>query len=462
MSAGRIVLLVLGCIAALLSLAFLAGGGVLAWEHTTQRDDDGYYTTRHETFLTEGYALRSDDLDLGTEGPDWLFEEGRLATIRLQGDSAEPGKQLVLGIGPAEAVERYLDGVEHDLIEDFDLDPFEVRYRHITGSRTPDPPEEQTFWAASGVGEVEWDVDEGRWMAVAMNSDASRGIVAEVSIGAKSDLIIWVALILLALGLGFGALAAFLIAVSVRGTGAAVTEVAPAAAALPAEAGTDAYPVQVVGELDAQLSRWLWLLKWLLLIPHLIILAFLWAAFVVVTVIAFFAILVTGRYPRALFGFNVGVMRWTWRVAWYGYGGLGTDRYPPFTLSDVDYPARLFVPYPERLSRGLVLVKWWLLAIPHYIVISFFVGPGWWYDQWHGPGLLGVLVFFAGVVLLVRSRYPRGIYEFVLGMDRWVVRVVAYAALMRDEYPPFRLGASPAPPSERSPQGTAHAGPPGD
>jgi hypothetical protein len=130
-------------------------------------------------------------------------------------------------------------------------------------------------------------------------------------------------------------------------------------------------------------------------------------------------------------------------VAWYGYGGLGTDRYPPFTLADVDYPARLHVPYPERLSRGLVLIKWWLLAIPHYVVVAFFLGPGWgwwgWHDDWGGPGLIVLLVFFAAVVLLVKNRYPQSLYGLVLGMDRWVARVVAYAALMRDEYPPFRL-----------------------
>ncbi|HET7855684.1 MAG TPA: DUF4389 domain-containing protein [Gaiellaceae bacterium] len=434
MSAGRIALLVTGCFVALLSLASLAGGGLLVWEHTTQRDEDGYYTTRHETFLTQGYALRSDDLDLGTEGPDWLFEEGRLATIRLQGDSAEPGKQLFFGIGRGDDVERYLDGVDHDVVADVDVDPFDVRYERESGTRTPERPQDQTFWAASGVDRVEWEVDEGRWMAVVMNTDASRGIVAEVSIGAKSDLIIWIALILLALGLGLGALAALLIALAVRGAPVAAPAAAPG---VPAVAGE--YPVQVVGEVDPGVSRWLWLLKWLLLIPHLILLAFLWAAFFVVTVIAFFAILFTERYPRGLFGFNLGVMRWTWRVAWYGYAGLGTDRYPPFTLADADYPARLHVPYPERLSRGLVLVKWWLLAIPHYLVISFFVGPGWWYEQWHGPGLIVLLAFFAGVVLLVRNRYPESLYTLVLGMDRWVVRVVAYAALMRDEYPPFRI-----------------------
>ena len=433
MSAGRIALLVAGCVVALVSLALLATGGVALWAHTTQRDDDGYYTTRHETFLTEGYALRSDDLDLGTEGPDWLFDEGRLATIRLQGVSAEPGKRLFFGIGPASDVERYLDGVEHEIVVDVEIDPFEVEYRHVLGERTPAPPASQPFWAARGVRAIEWDVDEGRWMAVVMNADASQGIVAEVSVGAKSDLILWAVLILLGLGFLFGAAAAGLIALAVRGAPAAV------AAAPEAPPPPGVYPVQVEGELEPGLSRWLWLVKWLLLIPHLFLLAFLWAAFFVVTIIAFFAILFTERYPRGLFGFNLGVMRWTWRVAWYGYGGLGTDRYPPFTLADVEYPARLHVPYPERLSRGLVLVKWWLLAIPHYIVISFFVGPGWWYDQWHGPGLIGVLVFFAGVVLLVKGRYPRSLYELVLGMDRWVARVVAYAALMRDEYPPFRL-----------------------
>src|SRR5690349_25174790 len=160
------------------------------------------------------------------------------------------------------------------------------------------------------------------------------------------------------------------------------------------------YPVQVRARLDEPLSRWLWLVKWLLAIPHYFVLFILWIAFFVVTVIAFFAILFTARYPRPLFGFNLGVLRWSWRVGYYSYSALGTDRYPPFSLGEEpDYPATLDIAYPQRLSRGLVLVKW-LLAIPHLVVVAFFTGGAGFFLWRLGGGLVTLLALFAGVALL--------------------------------------------------------------
>lgn len=244
-------------------------------------------------------------------------------------------------------------------------------------------------------------------------------------------------------------------------------------------AAAGSYPVRVDASLDARLSRWLWLVKWLLLIPHYIVLMFLWIAFVALSVAAFFAILVAGRYPRGIFEFNVGVLRWTWRVQYYAAGAFGTDRYPPFALAeDPSYPAHLAIDYPSRLSRGLVLVKWWLLAIPHYIVVGLFTGGGAWAAwragadnaDWGGWGLIGVLAVIAAVALLATGRYPEQIFDFVLGLNRWVLRVAAYAGLMTDSYPPFRLDmggrdpgsvvmSRPPPPSGQAPLGEP-AGPP--
>jgi hypothetical protein len=187
------------------------------------------------------------------------------------------------------------------------------------------------------------------------------------------------------------------------------------------------YPVSVTGDLSSPPSRWQWLFKWLLAIPHYIILYFLSIAAGVVTVIAFFAILFTGKYPRSLFDFMAGYWRWSWRVGFYAYSALGTDLYPPFTLDKMAYPADINIAYPDRLSRGLVLIKWWLLVIPHAILVSIFTE------------ILPIVVFVMGILLLFTGKYPEDLFKFVLSLNRWTYRTYAYMTLMTDEYPPFRF-----------------------
>jgi hypothetical protein len=156
-------------------------------------------------------------------------------------------------------------------------------------------------------------------------------------------------------------------------------------------------------------------------------------------------------------------------VAFYSYGVLGTDRYPPFSLDPADYPADLDVVYPPRLSRGLVLVKWWLLALPHLIVVGLLTGAVTWTIGAQadaqvrltlGGGVVGLLVLVAAVVLLVRGRYPQSLFDLVLGLQRWVYRVIAYVALMTDVYPPFRLDQGGQEPRPVGPGPAAPSAPP--
>ncbi|MBM3924818.1 MAG: DUF4389 domain-containing protein [SAR202 cluster bacterium] len=200
---------------------------------------------------------------------------------------------------------------------------------------------------------------------------------------------------------------------------------------------TKQYPAKIRGQLEEPISSWLFLIKWLLLLPHWVLLIFLYIGFIFSWLGSMIAIAFTGKYPRALFDYNVGVIRWGWRVGFYSYQAMGTNKYPPFSLQPLDsYPADITIDYPEKLHRGVVLIKWWLLALPHYAVVALLVGGA----GYRFGGLQILLVLFATVGNLFNKSYPKDLWELVMGINHLVYRVFAYAALTTDEYPPFRLG----------------------
>lgn len=194
----------------------------------------------------------------------------------------------------------------------------------------------------------------------------------------------------------------------------------PTAVAAPAPG----YPLRFDVEYPERLSRLLIFVKWLLAIPHFIVLYFLGIIAELFLLIGFFAILFTKKYPKGLFDFVVNVYRWNANAV--AYTALMRDEYPPFSWDAGQYPVTFEVDYPEELNRWLPLIKW-LLAIPHMVVLFFLYI------------VALVLWVFAWFAILITGGFPRWMFDFMVGAMRWQYRVTAYAYLMRDEYPPFSM-----------------------
>lgn len=188
-------------------------------------------------------------------------------------------------------------------------------------------------------------------------------------------------------------------------------------------ANTGAYPVVYEADMPERLSRWLWLVKWLLALPHFVVVGVLGFVMWFTLLFTWLAIVFTGKYPRGLFDFNLGVSRWVTRVT--GYIWLLTDKYPPFSTAEVsEYPVRLKLEYPGALSRLKAFFRIFL-AIPQLIVIGALV-----YVQ-------GALLLVHIVVVVFTGKPNREVFRIIVGVARWNARVTQYCYLVTDTYPPF-------------------------
>ena len=171
-------------------------------------------------------------------------------------------------------------------------------------------------------------------------------------------------------------------------------------------------------------NRWLPLVKWLLAIPHFVVLFFLFIAAYVVLVIGFFAVLFTREWPEGMFNFLVGVFRWTARVN--AYVLFQVDQYPPFSLEDdPSYPVRVEIDYPQGgVARWRPLVSW-LLVIPYSICAAVVLI------------IAEVCAFLAFFTILFTKKFPRGLFDIVTIGLRWWLRDQVYRFWMTEKYPPF-------------------------
>lgn len=193
-------------------------------------------------------------------------------------------------------------------------------------------------------------------------------------------------------------------------------------------AGPSSPPYDAIAEFDRQeeYSRWLPLVKWLLLIPHWIVLMFVGIAAFVAIVVSWFAVLITGKYPQGIHRFVTGTYRWGTRVS--AYGILMTDAYPPFSLDhDDNYPARMDIAYNEPIARWRPLVHW-LLVIPYLIVAAVLLMVVY---------VITIIAFFA---ILFTKKFPEALFDFNVVALRWQTRANAYSYWMTERYPPWVWG----------------------
>ena len=185
-SGWRTLLVVVGALFAMVSVVLFAIGGVGLWAQH-QRDGDGYFTAGPERLSTSTYALSAPSLDIGGAGPDAFYTDDFLGDVRIDFESKTPGTAVFVGVGPAADVAAYLNGVGHDEVSDFDVDPFKLSTTSRAGGEPSAAPAAQTFWVASATGAgpstLTWPATGGDWSVVIMNADGSQNVAVDLSVG---------------------------------------------------------------------------------------------------------------------------------------------------------------------------------------------------------------------------------------------------------------------------------------
>lgn len=435
MSAGRIVLLVLGILLALTSFSFLTGGALILWADAALTDEDGFITTSPRNLQRDSHAIVTEPVEIG-RGFMWFWDRAR-ADIRITGTQNLPDPDLFIGIATQRDLDAYLQDVQHDEI----VDLREPEFRRVPGQVQPAPPDEEDFWTVSAQGPdtetLDWQLEPGTYRTVFMNADASPELDIDVTLGV---MVPWL------FGLGVGLLVA---AVFLLLAGTVLIIFAVRGSRRPSPNGDEApphdrYPVSLLVDYpERNLNRLTTFFRPIVALPILFILAFLlgpglewgsgwgpWrfqASILVGFVIIPTAVMIVFRqkYTRWWYDWNVNLAGLVARVS--TYLALLRDEYPS---TDEKQAVHIDLPYPDvkaDLNRWLPLIKWFL-AIPHYIVLWF----------------LGVAVFIIIIIawfaILFTGRYPRDFFDFVAGVFRWSLRVAAYAFLLTtDRYPPFSL-----------------------
>ena len=225
MSAGKVIVAIIGAILGLVAAALVTAGALLLWAHGTQRTSDGFYEAETVSLSTDTHALITGPIDLVAARPTAWFPSSQLATLRFEADPTG-GSSVFVGIGPDDDVASYLDGV--GLAEVSRISPFsrEVTYDTTEGGAPPGPPADQDFWVVSAEGEgpqtVTWDLESGEWTGVIMNVDGSAGVSADFNAGAQVGILLPISIGLVLGGLVLGVLAVIMLVLAIRQPRAAV------------------------------------------------------------------------------------------------------------------------------------------------------------------------------------------------------------------------------------------------